>query len=203
MHYSLLLLTQPIVFLLTQAVRRMSDFALQDINVNSSSGQKLGKEKIFSFLAGSGHTPKELAAIRSKAIDYSNAPIISTIDISRLDINNELGPYVRKNLSNISSKKNELINREMELVDEINRLRRLKDEVVTGHEFIIEIEKIKKYTVNADFIAGCIDEYNAQRFDLNNFQVEMEEFVEDDDDNRQEMMNDLDLNGEYQHAHSR
>lgn len=48
--------------------------------------------------------------------------------------------------------------------------------MATGHEFINEIEKIKKYMVNSDFIAGYINAYTVQRFDLNNFQVEGEEF---------------------------
>ena len=42
--------------------------------------------------------------------------------------------------------KNDLKNREQDLVDEINRLRRVKEEIVSGYEFISELEKIKRYT---------------------------------------------------------
>jgi hypothetical protein len=37
-------------------------------------------------------------------------------------------------------------------------------------------------------------------YDLNNNQVEEEEWVDDENDNREARMGDLDLNGEHQHA---
>jgi hypothetical protein len=177
----------------------MSDVVLKDINVNSSSGQKIGKEKLFSFFEGSGH--KELNAMRSKAVDYSNAPIVSSTDISRLGINKELGNYPQRNLSSLTSMKNDLRNREQGLVDEINRLRRVKEEILSGYEFISELEKVKRYTVNSNFVVMCIDEYNQNKlYDLNNNQIEEEEYDYDDNDNGAAQMGDLDINGEHQHA---
>jgi hypothetical protein len=59
------------------------------IHVYSSSGEKTGQDKIFSFLETQSN--KELDAIRMKAVNYSNNPIVSTTDISRLGIKIELG----------------------------------------------------------------------------------------------------------------
>jgi hypothetical protein len=67
----------------------MSDVILKNINVNSSSGKKTGQDKILSFL--DAHSNKQLDAIRIKAMNHSNAPIVCTTDISRLGINTELG----------------------------------------------------------------------------------------------------------------
>ena len=112
-----------------------------------------------------------------------------------------MGDYPQRNLASLASKKNDLNNREQDLVDEINRLRRVKEEIVSGYEFISELEKIKRYTVNSNFTVACIDEYNQNKlYDLNNNQIEEEEYEDDDNVNGEAQMGGLDLNGEYQHA---
>ena len=74
-----------------------------------------------------------------------------------------MGDYPQRNLASLASKKNDLKNREQDLVDEINRLRRVKEEIVSGYEFISELEKVKRYTVNSKFTVKCIDEYNQNK----------------------------------------
>ena len=132
-----------------------------------------------------------------KAVDYSNAPIVSTIDTSRFSIHKELSSYPQKNLASLASKKNDLKNREQDLVGEINRIRRVQEEVVIGYEYISELEKVKRYTVNSKFTVKCIDEYNQNKLrDLNNNPIEEEEW---EDDGAAEM-GALNINGEHQHA---
>jgi len=112
-----------------------------------------------------------------------------------------LGDYPQRNLASLASKKNDLKNREQDLVDEINRLRRVKEEILSGYEFISELEKVKRYTVNSSFVVMCIDEYNSNKlYDLNNNLIEEEEWENDDNDNGEAQMGDLDINGEHQHA---
>ena len=72
----------------------MSDVVLKNINVNSS-GKKAGQDKIFPF--SDAHSYKESDAIKIEALNYSNAPIVSTTDISRLGINTESGKYPQRN----------------------------------------------------------------------------------------------------------
>lgn len=132
-----------------------------------------------------------------KAVDYSNAPIVSTTDISRLGINKELGSYPQKNLASMTSMLNYLKNLEQSKIDEVNRLKREIDEIVTGYEFISELEKVKRYTVNSKFAVKCIDEYNQNKLrDLNNNLIEEEEW---EDDGAAEM-GALNINGKHQHA---
>ena len=79
----------------------ISNTVLQGINVNSSSGDKIGREKFFAYLESL--TSKELTSVRMKAVDYSNAPIVSTIDISRHSNNKELSSYPQRNLASMTS----------------------------------------------------------------------------------------------------
>lgn len=140
-----------------------------------------------------------------KAVDYSNAPIVSTIDISQLSINKELCSYPQRNLASMTSMQRQLIDLEQSKLDEVNRLKREIEEVATGYEYISELEKVKRYTVNSKFMVACIDEFNQNKlYDLNNNPIEEEEW--EDDDNSDDgaagaaKMADLNLNGEYQQA---
>ena len=38
------------------------------------------------------------------------------------------------------------MNRELDLIDQINQLRQQKEEVLKGYEFISDLERVKRYT---------------------------------------------------------
>lgn len=105
----------------------------------------------------------------------------------------------------MTSMQRQLIDLEQSKLDEVNRLKREIEEVATGYEYISELEKVKRYTVNSKFMVACIDEFNQNKlYDLNNNPIEEEEW--EDDDNSDDgaagaaKMADLNLNGEYQQA---
>ena len=183
----------------------MSDIDLKDINVNTSSGEKIGLDWIVSSLER--HSDKEVDAVRALAIKYSHPKAVtSSIDVSRLSINHELMGLVSKTLDEIVANRDKKLELDLNWTNEINLLRRKKEENLRAYEFISELERRKRYSVNAKFIVKCIDEYNNKKlYDLNN-QVEEEPFIYDDNDynegndNGEAGMGDLDLNGEHQHA---
>ena len=172
----------------------MSDIALKDINVNSNSGEKTGLGKMFSELEG--RSAKELSAFRALCTDYSSKEaVVSTIDISHLSINAELKDCPRKKLASITAELNEKLNIDLELTNQINLLRRKKLENLTAYEFISELERRKRYSVNAKFMVVCIDEYNrSKQYDLNNNPIEEEPFIDDGKDNGEASMGNLNLN---------
>ena len=185
----------------------MSDNVLKGINVNLSSGLKVGGEKIISFLADNGYSDRELNDIRAKAFDYSTKEAVVssvTMDVSRLSINNEVKDYPLKKLTEISEKKNDFINLEEEANDQVNYWRRKKEAAIQGYEYICQVERLKQYSVNAKYLVTCIDEYISHKnrgYDLNNVRVEEEDFVDDENDEGvAHQMGDLDINGEHQHA---
>ena len=178
----------------------MSDIGLKDINVNTSSGEKIGLDWIVSSLER--HSDKEVDAVRALAIKYSHPKAVtSSIDISRLSINDEVMGLVSKTLDEIVANRDKKLELDLNMTNEINLLRRKKEENLRAYEFISELERRKRYSVHGKFIVKCIDEYNNNKlYDLNNrHQVEEEPFIYDDNDNGEAQMGDLDLNGEYQH----
>jgi len=186
-----------------KAVQSMSDIDLKDINVNTTSGEKSGFDKIVSSLER--HSDKEVDAFRALAIKYSNPKAItSSIDTSRLSINDELMGLVSKTLADITAERVTKLQLDLNWTNEINLLRRKKEDNLRAYEFISELERRKRYSVNAKFIVACIDDYNQSKlYDINNNQVEEEPFIDDENDgndNGEARMGDLDLNGEYQHA---
>ena len=169
--------------------------------MNSTSGLKVGGEKINSFLADNGYSDKELIAIRAKAFEYSSKEaVVSSVTI----INNEFKDYPLKKLTEISEKKIETRNLEQHATNKVNYWRREKEAAIQGYEYICQVERLKQYSVNAKYLVTCIDEYISHKnrgCDLNNVRVEEEDFVDDGDkDNVEAEMGNLDLNGERQHA---
>jgi hypothetical protein len=141
-------------------------------------------------------------AVRALAIKYSHPKAVtSSIDISRLSINDEVMGLVSKTLDEIVANRDKKLELDLNMTNEINLLRRKKEENLRAYEFISELERRKRYSVHGKFIVKCIDEYNNNKlYDLNNrHQVEEEPFIYDDNDNGEAQMGDLDLNGEYQH----
>ena len=165
----------------------MSNNILSGINVNSQSGQLNGQERILNYLSASGSGTKDLALIRSKAMDYSNAQIVSSIDINGLQNRNELKQYQSRNLTNITEKMKQLSNREQEIVEEINRLKEEKYDVVRSHEYIKILERVKRYSVNAFFITKCIDDYTNNILNNNYSNYEEEEFINDTTDTLEQL----------------
>jgi hypothetical protein len=113
---------------------------------------------------------------------------------------------VSKTLDEIVANRDKKLELDLNWTNEINLLRRKKEENLIAYEFISELERRKRYSVHGKFIVKCIDEYNNNKlYDLNN-QVEEEPFIYDDNDynegndNGEAGMGDLDLNGEHQHA---
>ena len=157
-------------------LRRLCD-AIADFNVLRRSHQESAKAKVFEALrfsgfhrineTGNSRKRDELLSIRAKALEYKDANLSSTTDLSTLTVaeRNSITHYTDKSLSNVENRIEHIRKKEIEYTRQINELNRLLHINLKEQQYLQDIHKDLKYNINGHFVQICIDEYSSS---LNN-----------------------------------
>ena len=144
-------------------LRRLCE-AIADFNVLFRSQHESAKAKVFEalrfsgfhriFETGNSRKRDELLGIRAKALEYKDANLSSTTDLSTLTVaeRNSITQYTDKSLSNVENRIEHIRKKEIELTEKINELNRLHYINLKEQQYLQDIQRDIKYNVNAHFL---------------------------------------------------